>query len=306
MKVWFLKIHRWLALVFGLPLIVVILSGLVLSFEPWLVTNAIENGALPQEKIQTLLTQHDPDGRARSLFYRNYDNTVSIGAGRGQSVVVDVATGQVQPGPSTLASVMGTARGLHEALLIDANWLVVTSTAALLATVLLGALLGWPRFSNTLSGWHKGVAWGLFPFVALSPLTGLLMTLGVTFAAAPASAPAPQAAPLALYEAVAVVGRDHDLSSLIWMRSMGGRLLARLAEDGEYRVYAVTAEGTAPMQRNWPRLWHEGNFAGAWSAAMNVIVSFAMMGLLATGVWIWLRRSLRRHANRRGRHGATA
>jgi uncharacterized iron-regulated membrane protein len=36
---------------------------------------------------------------------------------------------------------------------------------------------------------------------------------------------------------------------------------------------------------------------------MNVIVSIAMIGLLVTGVWIWLRRQLRRRA---GRAQATA
>ncbi len=34
MKAWLLKLHRWLALVFALPLIVVIATGLVLSFGP--------------------------------------------------------------------------------------------------------------------------------------------------------------------------------------------------------------------------------------------------------------------------------
>lgn len=45
--------------------------------------------------------------------------------------------------------------------------------------------------------------------------------------------------------------------------------------------------------RNWPRLWHEGNFAGMWSALMNLVISVAMLGLLVTGSWIWLRRNLR-------------
>jgi uncharacterized iron-regulated membrane protein len=73
---------------------------------------------------------------------------------------------------------------------------------------------------------------------------------------------------------------------------------SRLVEGGEYRVYAVTPEGTTPLQRNWPRLWHEGNFAGAWSAAMNVIISIAVTGLLVTGIWIWVRRRLRRRTRR--------
>ena len=65
----------------------------------------------------------------------------------------------------------------------------------------------------------------------------------------------------------------------------------RLAEDGECRLYAVTRKGTTPMQRNWPRLRHEGNFAGVWSAAMNIVISIAMIGLL---VWVWLRRQVRK------------
>lgn len=297
MKAWFLKFHRWLALVFAAPLAVVIVTGLVLSFEPWLVTGAIAPGSLSAEKVQTLLAQHDPNGQARALVYRSYDGTLTMGAGRGGGTTVDIASGQVKPGLSTLASVMGTMRGLHERLLIDAGWLVIASTAAMLVLVVLGGLMGWPRFANTLGGWHKAMAWGLLPLTAASPLTGLLMAAGVTFTT-PQAAPAGQGAPMKLAQAVAIVGKDHDLSSLVWMRPQGGRMLARLAEDGEYRVYAVTPQGTQPMARNWPRLWHEGNFAGAWSAAMNVVLSVAMIGLLGTGLWIWLRRTLRRRARR--------
>jgi uncharacterized iron-regulated membrane protein len=105
-------------------------------------------------------------------------------------------------------------------------------------------------------------------------------------------------APLRLAEAVRIIGERHDLSSLVWIRSQGGHLLARLVEGGEYRVYAVTREGTTAMPRNWPRLWHEGNFAGAWSALLNLIASLAMIGLLVTGPLIWLRRRLRLRARR--------
>jgi uncharacterized iron-regulated membrane protein len=79
---------------------------------------------------------------------------------------------------------------------------------------------------------------------------------------------------------------------------MGGRTLVLLAENREYTAYAVGRDGTQAMPRSWPRLWHEGNFAGAWSALMNLIISVAMLGLLGTGLWIWLRRQLRRRARR--------
>jgi hypothetical protein len=132
----------------------------------------------------------------------------------------------------------------------------------------------------------------------LSPLTGLLLAAGVTFARPPPAAASAQGAPLRLAEAVRIVGERHDLSTFVWMRPQGGRLLVRLVQGGEYAVHAVTREGSTAMPRNWPRLWHEGNFAGAWSAFMNVITSVATIGLLMTGPWIWLRRRLRRRARR--------
>jgi uncharacterized iron-regulated membrane protein len=143
------------------------------------------------------------------------------------------------------------------------------------------------------------------PLIVLSPLTGLMLAYGISFSSPPPAAAAspPRGAAINLAEAVRIVGKDHDLSSLVWLRPLGGRLAARLVEDGEFRVYAVTRDGAVAMQRNWPRLWHEGNFAGGWSALMNVIVSIAMIGLLVTGVWIWLRRQLKQRA---GRAQATA
>ena len=70
----------------------------------------------------------------------------------------------------------------------------------------------------------------------------------------------------------------------------------RIVEANEYVVYAVARDGVTKTARNWPRLWHEGNFAGVWSSLMNVVTSVAMIGLLVTGLWIWLRRQISRRA----------
>jgi uncharacterized iron-regulated membrane protein len=296
-KAWFLKLHRWIALVFALPLLFVLGSALILALEPWAVVAAIEPGSLTPAKIEALLAAHDPGGEARGLVFRTYDKTLTIGGGRGTGgTIVDITTGKAQPAQSALTNVFVTARRIHERLAIDASWLVVASTIVMLVLAVLGVLLGLPRLQNSLSGWHKGVAWGLLPLIVLSPLTGLFLAYGITFVSPPpASAKAP---PLSLSDAIRLVGEHHDLSALVWLRPQGGRMLARLAEDGEYRVYAVTPEGTVAVPRNWPRLWHEGNFAGRWSALMNVVTAAAMFGLLMTGPLIWLRRRLRNRSRR--------
>ena len=293
MKVWWLRLHRWMVLLFALPLTVVIITGLVLSFEPWLVVRAIKPGSLTLEKTEAILNQQDPRGQARGLAYRSYDDTLTLGGGRGDGTIVDVATGQVRSRQSAQASIMGTARRLHETLFIGARWLVITSTAAMILIIFFGVLMGLPRFANTLGGWHKAIAWGLLPFLVLSPLTGLFMSAGLTFMGRTAVPSSPRDMQLTLAQAVKVVAREHDLSTVVWIRPQGGRMLTRLAEGGEFRIFAVTPEGATPLPRNWPRLWHEGNFAGAWSAAMNMIISLAIMALVGTGLWIWLGRKLR-------------
>lgn len=296
MKASLLKLHRWTALLFALPLVIVLGTGFILSAEPWLVVQAIQPNTLTAEKVQLLLAQHDPQGQARAISYRTYDNTLTIGGGRG-GTVVDAATG-APVAPSALATVLGAVRRTHEHFIFDLGWVVIASSFAMLLLALLGVLMGWPRIRNTFAGWHKAIAWGLLPLVVLSPLTGLFLAYGVTFTASASSGPREQSAPLSLKEAVAVAGKAHDLSSLVWMRPLGGRMGMRIAEDGEYKVFVVTRSGTQAMARNWPRLWHEGNFAGVWSSLMNILLSSAMLGLLATGGWIWLRRNLRTRMRR--------
>ena len=62
-----LKIHRWTTLLFALPLLIVIVTGLILSAQPMLQQAAIKPGALTQERLERLLAQHDPAGEARAL-----------------------------------------------------------------------------------------------------------------------------------------------------------------------------------------------------------------------------------------------
>lgn len=240
MKAWLLKLHRWIALIFALPLVVVLGTGLILSVEPWLVVRAIKPGTLTVEKIQALLEKHDAEGQARAISYRSYDNTLSIG-GRGASTVVDVAT-SARAAPSALAATLGTMRRTHEHFIFDLGWVVTASSFAMLALALLGVLMGWPRIRNTFAGWHKAMAWGLLPLIVLSPLTGLFLAYNVTFTDSPSGGRA-QGAPLSLKEAVAVAGKTHDLSSLVWMRPLGGRMAMRIVEDGEYKLYTVTQAG---------------------------------------------------------------
>jgi uncharacterized iron-regulated membrane protein len=298
LKFWLLRLHRWITLVFSIPLAILILTGLVLSFEPIVQ----DSGARPDngiaERISAALARHDPGGTARSLVVRAYNDTVSIGgARRNDAIHVDLHTNQTISSPGFLADFFLTNRRLHETFLLELGWLVSASTIAMLVLIALGIAMGWPRLSNTLSGWHKGTAWILLPLLILSPLTGLFLAFGWTLAAAP-QRPASPAPLVSLREAVTAVGAQYDLRHVVWIRPRGNAMLARINDGGEMRAFAVSRDGLVPTPRNWPRLLHEGNWHGTLSASINVLISVAFVTLLSTGLLIWMRRRLRRRRPR--------
>lgn len=295
LQLWLLRFHRWITLTLSIPLAVLILTGLVLSFEPMVQQNA--RAPLTADALNAVLAKHDPSGTARSLVVRSYAGVVSIGgARRGDAIHVDLSTNETVASPGVIAETFTISRRLHETLLLDLGWLVTASTIALLVLIAIGIAMGWPRLRNTLSGWHRGIGWLLLPLLILSPLTGLFLAFGISFSGTPASVPG--ARPVPLREAAKIVAKDHDLGQVTWIRSIGPRLLVRLNDGGEMRVFAVSSQGLTAISRNWPRLLHEGNWLGTTSAMINVVISIAFVGLLSTGLIIWAKRRFRRRQRR--------
>ena len=251
-------------------------------------------------KILSVLAAHDPQGKARGLTYTPYENSVTLTGPAGRvTVSLDAAAEPAGPADSRLSGLFGASRRLHEHLTVFQLELTVVSTSAMLVIITLGTLLGLPRLKNTVVGWHKGVAWGLLPLLALSPLTGLLLAWGVTLNLP--SSPRQRAGALPLAEAVSVIAEQHDLSNLMWLRERGGQQLARLWDGQEARVFVVTRDGPQPAARNFARLFHEGNFLGAWSGILNLVVSVAFLALLGTGLWLFGRREIGKVATKRQR-----
>lgn len=284
-----LKLHRWITIIFALPLLAIILTGLILSFDPIVQLDGIRSQSLDATRVIDLIKQYDPDGRVRGLVINAASQRLTL---QGLNApALDFVTGQPVTTKSNLADLFLWARLTHERLL-GQSWLVISSTVAMIAIMTLGILMGLPRLRNTLSGWHKGAAWFTLPLIILSPLSGLCMALGLTFQGG--SAPASPGRPIALTDAVRLVGRSHDLAQVTSIGSRGGRMMARIFEDGELRAYAINADGVVALPRNWPRLIHEGNWSVMIASPLNIVTSVVLLGLLSTGLLLWSRRKLRR------------
>ncbi len=296
-KAYALRFHRWITLLFAVPLIVVIVTGLILSFEP-LAQQAALDRPLTRADALGYLAKHDPEGKATGISIRAYEQTFTIaGVGEDGETEIDLTTGEVaeDDGGFAMSNVFRTSRRMHETLLLDMGWLVTASTFAMLAIASLGLLMGLPRLRNTLGGWHNVAAWSTLPLVIISPLTGLAIVYGVTFLP-PASGPRP--APVPVKEALERVADSHDLSRLTALRTRGGRMTARVFTDSGLTGFVVTKDGLVEPPRNWPRAIHEGNWSTTIAPWLNIIVSVVFVGLWTTGLIIWARRNLRMRRRR--------
>ncbi len=293
-KLLLLRFHRWITLVFALPLLAIILTGLILSFEPVVQMSSIKPHSVDAARAADLIRRYDPDGKARGLAINSAERHIILQGT--ESAQVDLDSGEKITEQAALPALFLWARRTHERLL-GQSWLVISSTIGMVVIMGLGLFMGLPKLRNSLSGWHKGTAWFTLPLVVLSPLTGVCLAFGWTFQASP---PPPRSARLvSLPEAVVIVAKLHDLAQVTSIRNRGRLLMARIFDGGELRAYAVTGDGLIALPRNWPRLIHEGNWSAMIASSLNIVTSLALLGLLSTGLLLWARRQLRRPQGRR-------
>jgi uncharacterized iron-regulated membrane protein len=292
LKAYALRFHRWITLLFAIPLIVVIVTGLILSFEP-LAQQARLDRPLTKLDVLGYLAEHDPEGKATGLSIRAYEQTLTIaGVGEDGETEIDLTSGEVLEDDNrwSMSEVFRTSRRLHDSLLIDMPIVVTVSTFAMLGIAVLGLFMGLPKLRNTLGGWHNVAAWSVLPLVILSPLTGLAIVYGVTFVT-PAGGPRP--APVTVKQAVELIADKHDLANLTSLRPRGGRMTARVHTADGLTGYQITPTGLVQPPRNWPRAIHEGNWSPVLAPALNIVVSVVFVGLWFTGLLIWIRRKIR-------------
>ena len=295
-----LRLHRWISVILAIPLAVLIVTGLILSYAPIKESAAIKPGSLTLATLEKHIVRHDPEDKARGIIIDHSNGTMSLlGRSRRDATTIDMATGEKTSKRHWYSSWQRFARPLHEHFIYDLDWLVPLSTAAMVVSMIIGMFMGWPRFTNTLSGWHKVTAWALLPLLILSPLTGLLMVYRISL-----SADAPRSPPLPLLEAVRVTAKQHDPSTIVYIRQRGPRQMAMINTGSSQKQYLPTAEGLKPLPPNLPRIFHQGDFFGIWGGVINVILSLAFILLLVSGLWIWARRTFFRKRRRIRNTGA--
>lgn len=299
-KTGLLLVHRWLALVFTPVFVLILLSGAVLALKPIVDDFSTANGgsaaAVDAARLVAMIDKADPQGKARSLTIGG--DTVTIQPSGGAPVTLNIATGEQVPTPAKGFDIFGFAKELHRTLLLGIGIFTTIATYVMVAIIAIGPFLAWPRLSNTLAGWHMGLGWILFPFVALTPITAVLMLLHIGGPSLPPLTPVAKPVPLA--RAIEQAAGQADLSGLrVAQTFRGGNWRIMASGPSGMTAYIVSDKGVTPVVGG-PGLvkeLHEGTWAGALSGTINLVSALALTGLVGTGAIAWIRR--RRQGGRR-------
>jgi sulfite reductase (NADPH) flavoprotein alpha-component len=278
--------HRWVGLVLAPLFLLVLLSGTVLAFKP-IVEDFQTSTTVDPNTLVALLDRVDARGRVRSISVG--DGTAILEMRGGDHIVsYDLASGLAISTPTSF-NLFSIAKRFHKGLLLGLDVLGEFAAYAMLLIVVTGPFLAWPRFRNTLLGWHLSAGWVLLPLVLLPPATAVLMTLHVGHPVYLPLSPRPISLARGIEQAAAAV----DLSGFKAARSFrhGSVLITTKGASGGDRYYLSTSEGVISTDGPGPvHAVHEGTWAGTWSGTLNLAAALALLGLVGTGVVSWAQR----------------
>ncbi|MEP9352469.1 sulfite reductase flavoprotein subunit alpha [Xanthobacter sp. KR7-65] len=297
-------LHRWISLILFPVFLVIIVTGAILSFRPIVNSGppAVPPGAgVDVPALTALLGKIEAAGQVGAVSVTGGGRAVTVMsqdpkvAGRWE-----IATGAHTPAPVGGIDLFRTAEGLHKSLLLGLGIVVEVASFLMLGIMVAGPFLAWLRFRNSLMGWHTAVGWCLLPLTLTSPVTAVMLTLGIGEGQRPQLPRTKR--PIAVSEAVTIASRTLDTTRIAGLRRFrGGTVMLQLAGDGagtKPASFIVTDSGATPLTGG-PSLVkqiHEGTWGGAWSGTINFAISLALLGLSVTGMVSWVRRWRRNRA----------
>jgi sulfite reductase (NADPH) flavoprotein alpha-component len=301
MKPTLIKAHRWIGLILAPLFLLIALTGAVLAFKPIVeppqpVGEGADSATIDVSRVTALLERLDPEGKAIQSV--NLDAGAGLVTLRARDKALQsryaLATGEPveRASQSHPFDLFETAEKLHKELLIGFDFPVQLASYLMLAIIIAGPFLAWPRIRNNLMGWHRAAGWLLLPLVVMLPLSGVLMSLHVGSPELPRMSQPGLSLPLSA--ALRSAARNHDLSHLTMARRFhGGSVLISLDDPAGEKVLAVTDRSVTPLKAggNLVKQIHEGTWGGALSGSLNLLGAVALSLLTLTGFISWARRA---------------
>lgn len=305
MKKILLTFHRYAGLILTPFFMILLITGMILTFKPILspsTTNeaigiqhaqafsaVVQQAEVASGQIQTIAL----DANGQDIWIKTQGNPLEQR--------FTIAEGRLIGEAGMSSALYNTAKSLHKGLLIGATGFVEFLTYVFIAVLLVAPFLMQVRWQKRLMSIHNALGFWAIPLWLLIPITGLLMSLKVG---------APEVGKLNLnqeltpaVQVMQVLERENQLHNFVSLETMRGRsVLINLATDAGVQTFQIpTATQTLEpvgITTYWPKLLHEGTWAGALSGWLNFIIGAGLSFFTLSGAYSWFRRWLQDRAAR--------
>lgn len=291
------KLHRWIGLCLAPFFALILISGLFLTLKPMLAPT-YSNEPLGNQATQVFqaVQAAEQQGAVINSFALDKNGQHFWATGEQsalQSYSIDDAQFVAEGGFST--SVYNFMKKLHKEFFISG--LITEIAAYAMALIMLVGLVFMvrPTFRKNLISWHNAIGVFAWVFLAILPITGIMMTLHL---GAPKTALQANAA-TSVSHIMQTLNEQNRLEQLVSIDKVKKNVVIRLAENGQIQTVQLDEAGVfqpVEMPTYWPKVLHEATWAGKNSAILNFILASGLLFLLFSGCYTWLKRRLRQKA----------
>ena len=296
MKKLLLIFHRYAALVLAPFFIVIIFSGIVLSFKPILSPNTATEPIGNQAAALSAVVQkiESSSGQVQTIALDANGQDVWIKAkGNPLEQRYNIANGSFIEEAGMSSKHYNMAKELHKEFLLDADDLVEILTYIFIAILIVGPFIMRPRWQKRLMSIHNALGFWAIPAWLLVPVTGIMMTLHIGAPRLGQLDLNRQATPIT--QVMQVLERENQLANFVSIQTVKGHsVVISLASPSGLQNYQIP-NGTDSLQSlpslsYLPKQLHEGTWAGPISGWINFFIGLGLMFFTISGVYSWVRR----------------
>lgn len=328
MKNLFWQIHRYVGLILAPIFALILITGLILAVgdmsRPDYSQQAWGNQA-PQV-LRTVETLNQQGVQVASIYTdADNPNLLWVDGGRDAQLTaysLDNAT-KVKTGGMD-SKIYNTAKGLHKNLLFGKTGKLIAEIAswAMAGLILIGLVfMVKPQFRKSLISWHNAIGVILLPLWLMLPVTAVMMSNHWYFGAMPkmerpqgqqgghGGKPKGKPDSLPMVQILNNINEQGDLVNVVSVAQAKFGTTVTMSVSGSLKNFAVQKDGSLkenpPMKTNWVRALHLGEWAGKSSKPANLVIGGVLFFFLLSGVYTYIRRSLKNSADKKSAQNLT-
>ncbi|QIZ76223.1 PepSY-associated TM helix domain-containing protein [Ferrimonas lipolytica] len=307
-----LRWHRYLALLFSVPIFILIFTGAILATIPLLRDYP---GPPPLEQVKAAVTKFEQVPYQYLMFRNDIGEArlVSMSAAGMSMDSASLYSGElIEAKPMERFYVI--VRHIHKTFLSDHQWLVELSTWALLVVLLSGAIIVTRyRRRTTMIGWHYGLAVVvLVPLLAMTVSSLVMLQKHKQLKATPTAMAANASSVMGKSQSESVA-LDVDQLFTVLTQHNAKTISSIQKSNGDYSVTFVDQDGLAKrydgdamttLPPSTGKFWsevHLGSWGGVASIGLYAACSYSAVLLFILAFVVLFKRSYKRWRAKRSR-----